>query len=65
MSDTVPSTPEPGSHTCMDCPATDLVALVATIRAHAFDVSVPRAEQLIDIRDAIREYDGEFADSHE
>jgi hypothetical protein len=36
--------------------------LLATIRQHAFDVGRAPAESLIDIRDAIREYDGEFAD---
>jgi hypothetical protein len=40
----------------------DLLVLVATIRQHAVDVSVPPAESLIDIRDALREFAGEFAD---
>ena len=40
----------------------DLLVCLATIRQHALDLSVPPAEQLIDIRDAIRQYDGEFAD---
>jgi hypothetical protein len=36
--------------------------LLATIRAHAFDQSVPPAEAMIDIRDALREFAGEFDD---
>ena len=39
-----------------------MLALVDTIRQHAFDLSVPPAEAMIDIRDAIREYNGELAD---
>jgi hypothetical protein len=40
----------------------DLLSLVDTIRQHAFDVSVPPGDALIDIRDALREFAGEFAD---
>jgi hypothetical protein len=43
----------------------DVIDLLATIRRHAFDVGRAPAESLIVIRDAIREYDGEFDDSDE
>jgi hypothetical protein len=36
--------------------------LLALIRQHAFNPSANPANALIDIRDAIRQYDGEFAD---
>ena len=55
----VPTVP-PSEPTCQH--VSDLLALVATIRAHAFDPSVPPGEALIDIRDALREFAGEFAD---
>ena len=38
------------------------VELLALIRQHAFNPSASPADALIDIRDAIRQYDGEFAD---
>jgi hypothetical protein len=57
MSDNLPSTPEPERDVIAD-----LLALVATIRAHAFDRSATPADALIDIRDALREFAGEFAD---
>jgi hypothetical protein len=56
MAQTVPSS-EP---TCQH--VSDLLALVATIRAHAFDVSVPPAESLIDIRGCAPRVRGEFLD---
>ena len=37
-------------------------ALIALIRRHAFDPSASPTDALIDIRDAIRQFDGEFAD---
>ena len=39
-----------------------LLVLLQTIRRHAFNLRVPPADALIDIRDAVREYDGEFID---
>ena len=40
----------------------DLLACLRTIRRYAFGRSASPADALIDIRDAIRQYDGEFAD---
>jgi len=40
----------------------NVFGLLALIRHHAFDPSAAPADALIDIRDAIRQYDGEFAD---
>jgi hypothetical protein len=64
MHSNLPSTPEPDRDVADDA-VPDLLALVATIRAHAFDRSATPADAMIDIRDAIREYDGEFADQQE
>ena len=36
--------------------------MLALIRQHAFNPSAAPADALIDIRDAIRQFDGEFAD---
>jgi hypothetical protein len=38
------------------------VDLLVLIRQHAFNPSAAPADALIDIRDAIRQFDGEFAD---